>query len=102
MRFRLMDNIANIDDRIVKLKKKKIRIQTQKAIIFMKEAEKIFKDAFSPDIALAVLSDWNTASKTKKKEWTTRSHSFRTVSVQSAPRKAAAIDPTAIPAVRKN
>ena len=53
----------------------------------MKEAEKIFKDGFSPDIALAVLSDWTTASETKKKEWTTRSHSFRSVSVQSAQQK---------------
>ena len=82
-----MDDIANIDDRIIKLKKKKIRMQTQKAVLFMKEAQKIFKDGFSPDIALAVLSDWTTASESKKKEWTNKSHSFRPVSAQSAQRK---------------
>ena len=91
-----MDNIANIDDRIVKLKKKKIRMQTQKAILFMKEAQKIFKDAFSPDIALAVLSDWSTASEVKKKEWTSRSHSFRTVSVSNTRQKTEARDSTTL------
>lgn len=92
----MIDNIANIDDRIVKLKKKKIRIQTQKAILLMKEAEKIFKDAFSPEITLAVLSDWTTASDSKKKEWTTRSHSFRAVSVSNTRQKTETLDSTAL------
>lgn len=89
-----MDNIANINEKIVKLKKKKIRMQTQKAVLFLKEAEKILKDAFSPDIALAMLSEWTTASDSRRKEWTSRSHSFRNVSVQSARPKTETVDPT--------
>lgn len=73
-----MDKIINIDNKIDQLKKKKQRIQMQQAILFRQEAEKIFENGFSPDIALAVLSDWKTASEIKKKEWTARSHSFRT------------------------
>ena len=87
-----MDKITNIDDKIEKLKKKKIRMQTQKAILFLKEAERIFKDAFSPDIALAMLSEWNTASETKKKEWTTRSHSFRSNPPKQALQKTETLD----------
>lgn len=91
-----MDNIANINERIVKLKKKKLRMQTQKAVLLMKAAEKIFEEAFSPDLALAVLSDWTTASESKKKEWTHKSHSFRTVPIQSARQKTETSQPTSL------
>ncbi len=83
-----MDKIINIDNKIEQLKKKKQRIQMQQAILFRNEAEKIFQDGFSPDLALTVLADWKTASDHKKKEWTVRSHSFRPVNVQNAESKA--------------
>ncbi len=82
-----MDKITTIDYKIEKLKQKKAKIQTQEAVLFMKEVEKIFKEGFSPDIALAVLSDWATATESKKKEWTTRSHSFRKLAIQNAQQK---------------
>jgi hypothetical protein len=91
-----MDKLANIDNRIEQLKKRKAKIQTQQAVLFTKEAEKIFAEGFSPDIALAVLSDWTTASDHKKKEWTARAHSFRTVSIQKARPKAETHDSTAL------
>lgn len=83
-----MDQIINIENKIEQLKKKKQRIQTQQAILFRQEAEKIFQDGFSSDLALAVLADWKTATDAKKKEWTARSHSFRPVNVQNAEPKA--------------
>lgn len=42
-----------------------------------------------------MLSDWNTASETKKKEWMSKSNSFRPASVQSAQQKSTAREPTA-------
>ena len=82
-----MDKITTIDHKIEKLRQKKQKLQTQQAALFMKEVEKVFENNFSPEIALAVLSDWGTATESKKKEWTTRSHSFRVVSAQNVQRK---------------
>ena len=82
-----MDKLTNIDEKIERLKKKRLKLQNQQAVLFTKEAEKIFEEGFSPDIALAVLSEWTTASDTKKKEWIARSHSFRSVSVRSTQSK---------------
>lgn len=73
----MFDKLANIENRIEQLKKKKTKLQTQQAVLFTKEAEKIFENSFSPEIALAVLAEWKTATELKKKEWTIRSHSFR-------------------------
>jgi len=88
--------VLNIDHKIDRLKKQKARIQVQQAVLFMKEAEKIFQDGFAPDIALTVLSDWTTAPEPKKKEWENRAHSFRPASMQRAQRKTQTRDPAHI------
>jgi hypothetical protein len=91
-----MDRLTTIDNKIEKLRKQKIKLQTQQALLFTKEAEKIFEDGFSPDIALAALSDWKTATESKKKEWTTRSHSFRASSLKNSHPKVETHNPTSL------
>ncbi len=86
---------TNIDAKIERLKKKKAKVQNQKAVLFMKEAKQIFQDDFNPGVALAVLSDWAGATEAKKKEWIARSHSFRPKQAQRAKRKAAPREPAA-------
>jgi hypothetical protein len=39
----MMDQLTTIDEQINRLKKKKERVQTQQAIAFMREAQKIFQ-----------------------------------------------------------
>ena len=52
-----MDKLTRFNDRIEKIKKEKLKFQTQQAILFRREAEKLFDDNFSPEIALAVMSE---------------------------------------------
>lgn len=69
--------VVRIDEKIQLLKKKKEKIQNQQALLFMKEAQKIFKEEFSPSMALKLLKDhWNGASKTQKAEWKKRAELF--------------------------
>jgi hypothetical protein len=89
-----MDKITTINDKIEKLKKQKIRIQAQQAVLFQHEAEKIFGNSFSPEVALVMLSEWTTATDSKKKEWTNRANSFRFSSVQNSQGKTAIPEPT--------
>lgn len=90
-----MDKITRFNDRIEKIKKDKLKYQTQQAILFRREAEKLFDGSFSPEIALAVMSEWKTATDSKKKEWTNKSNSFRLSSVQRTQRKTEMPKPTA-------
>jgi hypothetical protein len=90
-----MDKLTWFNDRIEKIKKEKLKFQTQQAIQFRREAEKLFDDSFSPEIALAVLSEWKTATDTKKKEWANKANSFRLASVQRVQQKTAIPEPTA-------
>jgi hypothetical protein len=83
-----MDKLTNINNRIESLKKRKAKLQTQQAVLFTKEVEKIFKESFAPGMALAVLSDWTTASETKKKEWANKAPFFRFTSPQCLRQKA--------------
>lgn len=72
-----LPSVVRIDEKIQLLKKKKEKIQNQRALLFMKEAQKIFKEEFSPNMALKLLKDhWNGASKTQKAELATRAGSF--------------------------
>ncbi|MBA3814797.1 MAG: hypothetical protein H0X26_10030 [Alphaproteobacteria bacterium] len=82
-----MDKLTRFNDRIEKLKKEKLKFQTQQAVLFRREAEKLFDDSFSPEIALAVLSDWRTATDAKKKEWAAKTHLFRPASLQHIRKK---------------
>ena len=91
-----MDKITNIEKRIEQLKKRKTKFQTQQAVLFTKGAEKIFKENFAPDLALAVLSEWTTASETKKKEWANKAHSFRFNTPPSLRQKAESYNSTSV------
>jgi hypothetical protein len=74
---RMIDKVISIENKIHELKQKKERIQAQHSLLLMKEAQKILKDEFSPEMALIILKDsWTTASKTQKAEWTTRAGAF--------------------------
>ena len=83
-----MDKLTRFNDRIEKIKKEKLKYQTQQALLFRREAEKFFENDFKLEIALAMLSDWKTAPEHKKKEWENKSNSFRTASLQNAQQKA--------------
>ncbi|MBY0501032.1 MAG: hypothetical protein K2P93_03410 [Alphaproteobacteria bacterium] len=73
----MKDKLTHIENKISQLRQKKERIQTQQALLLMKEAQKIFQGEFSPDVALKVLKDhWNGASETQKEEWKKRASSF--------------------------
>ena len=73
----MKDKLTHIETKIHQLKQKKERIQTQQALLLMREAQKIFQGEFSPDVALKVLKDhWNGASEAQKEEWKKRASSF--------------------------
>lgn len=73
----MKDKLTHIETKIHQLKQKKERIQTQQALLLMKEAQKILQEEFSPDVALKVLKDhWNGASEAQKEEWKKRASSF--------------------------
>ena len=72
--------LIHIDEQIQRLKQKRDRVQTHQAVTFMRGAQKIFLNDFTPDLALSMLSDsWSTASPTQKKEWQKRGVCFRKV-----------------------
>ena len=74
---RMIDKVTSIENKIYELKQKKERIQTQQSLLLMKEAQKILKDEFSPEMALTILKEsWTTVSKTQKAEWATRAGLF--------------------------
>jgi hypothetical protein len=84
----MIDQLTTIDEQINRLKKKKERVQTQQAIIFMREAQKIFQTDFSPDVALSILSEtWGTATEKQQVEWKKRARDFRPSSVQNSSKK---------------
>lgn len=70
--------VIRLDEKIQRLRKKKERIQTQQAVLFIKEAQQIFEEDFSPGIALLILSEtWKGASEIQKEQWKKRGHSFQ-------------------------
>ncbi len=73
----MKDKLTHIETKIRQLKQKKERIQTQQALLLMKEAQKILQEEFSPDGALKILKDhWNGASEAQKEEWKKRASPF--------------------------
>lgn len=73
----MKDRLTYIESKIHQLKQKKDRIQTQHALLFMKEAQKILEEEFSPNLALKILKEhWNKASKDQKEEWKKRESLF--------------------------
>lgn len=93
----MIDQLTNIDEKIQHLKKKREKVQTQQAIQFMREVQKIFEDGFSAEIALGILSEtWGAASEIQKQNWRKRgrSDSFRPSPAQSNRKKTQAPEPT--------
>ena len=66
----MKDTISNIDQKIIQLKQRKEKLQTQKALIFLKESQRILGEKFSPELAAHILShSWKASSDNQKKEW---------------------------------
>jgi hypothetical protein len=87
--------LVRIDKKIQTLKKKKEKIQIQQALLFMKEAQKIFSENMSQKLALVILTEtWAKASNSQKKEWQKRACSFRVSSPQQLEKKTQSIDAT--------
>lgn len=81
--------IVRIDEKIQQLKKKKERIQTQQALMVMKEAQHIFTNDFAPSLVLTILSDtWGKASERQKEEWRKRATSFQAFPFHGTRKKA--------------
>ena len=75
-----MEDESLIDERITRLKKKKERLQTQKALLLYKEAQNILGDKFSYELVLSVLENsWNLSSDKQKEEWRKSAHKFRRI-----------------------
>ncbi len=92
----MTDQLTHIDEKIHLLKKKKEKIQLQQALYYMKELQKLFKEDFSHQLALIILTEcWNTAAETKKEAWRKRSQTFPSPSFQIERKKAQPIGSTA-------
>ena len=66
----MKDTISNIDQKIIQLKQRKEKLQTQKALIFLKESQRILGEKFSPELAAHILSHtWKASSDNQKTEW---------------------------------
>ena len=73
----MKDKLTHIETKIHQLKQKKDRIQTQQALLLMREAQKIFQGEFSPDMALKILKErWDSASEAQREEWKKRAGTF--------------------------
>jgi hypothetical protein len=84
----MIDQLTTIDEKIQRLKKRREKVQTQQAIFFMREVQKIFEDGFSAEMALGILSEtWETASEKQQAEWKKRGATFRPSSVQKSSKK---------------
>ncbi|MBY0293131.1 MAG: hypothetical protein K2W92_07590 [Alphaproteobacteria bacterium] len=66
----MKDTISNIEQKIIQLKQRKGKLQTQQALIFLKESQRILGNKFSPELATHILSHtWKSSSDHQKKEW---------------------------------
>ncbi len=91
----MIDQLTTIDEQINRLKKRREKVQTQQAIAFMREAQKIFQADFSPHVALTILSEtWGSASEKQQAEWTKRGAPFLPSPLQSSSKKPLSPDPT--------
>lgn len=90
----MIEQLTTIDEKIARLKKRREKVQTQQAIFFMREVQKIFQNSFSPEMVLSILSEiWSTASENQKQNWKKRRHSFRSSSTQKPQQKPAVLEP---------
>lgn len=81
------EDVSQINEQITRLRKKKERLQNQKALFFYKEAQSILGNKFSYELALSILhSSWNTSSDKQKEEWMKSAPSFRKISRKQKPK----------------
>ena len=74
----MTNSLSLIDQKILQLKQKKEKIQTQQAALFIKEAQKILGEEFSIELALGILSHaWKDVSSKQKEVWSTSFDTFR-------------------------
>jgi hypothetical protein len=84
----MIDQLTNIDEKISRLKKRREKVQTQQAIFFMREVQRIFQTNFSPDVALSILAEtWTTATEKQQTEWKKRAGTFHHSSLHDARQK---------------
>ena len=80
-----MEDESLIDEHILRLKKKKERVKTQKSLLLYKEAQSIIGDKFSYELVLAILSSsWKPSSDKQKEEWSGSAHKFRRIPKQKS------------------
>lgn len=73
----MIDHIKTINAKIGRLRKRKEKMKTQKAMHFMRETQKILRDDFTPELALRILSSiWGTASEVQKQNWRRNNFQF--------------------------
>lgn len=73
----MKESLSLIDQKILNLKQKKEKLQTQQATLFLKEAQKIIGAEFSIELALGILSQsWSGSSDKQKEEWNKSSRMF--------------------------
>lgn len=66
----MKDQFSKIDQKILQLKQKKEKLQTQQALVFLKESQRILGEKFSPELATHILFHaWKSSSDNQKKEW---------------------------------
>ena len=76
-----MEDESLIDEHIIRLRKKKERVKTQKSLLLYKEAQSIIGDKFSYELVLAILSSsWKPSSDKQKEEWMKSAPTFRKIS----------------------
>lgn len=74
------DDILKLEEKLIRIKKRKEKLQTKKSIIYFKESENILGEKFSSALALSVLShSWKASSDKQKEEWIKSAESFRKV-----------------------
>ncbi len=82
-----MEDESLIDEHIIRLRKKKERVKTQKSLLLYKEAQAIIGDKFSYELVLAILSScWKPSTDKQKEEWIKSAISFRKVSRKQKPK----------------
>ena len=82
-----MEDESLIDEHIIRLRKKKERVKTQKSLLLYKEAQSIIGDKFSYELVLAILSSsWKPSTDKQKEEWMKSAPSFRKVSRKQKPK----------------
>src|SRR3990172_7784936 len=70
----MQDMLSSLNEKIEHLKKKRERVETQLALSFMKETQKIFKEYFSAELALTLMKEsWGAIPETTRKTWKQRS-----------------------------